>query len=101
MVITSEHWSYERKQRRDKKGMRWHFVHHSVVDADVPYEERPFELYFRNDDRTEFGLLRFERGKDNPYRDYEAMVTKIMSDPDFRRTLVDPETANVWRRTWK
>jgi hypothetical protein len=101
MVTTSESWSYERKQRRDKKGMRWHFVSRWLVDPRVPYEERPFELYFRNDDRTEFGLLRFERRKDNPYRDYKAMVTKIMNDADFRRTLLAPDTAKVWRRTWK
>src|SRR5207253_7762982 len=97
MVIASETWSYERKQRRDKRGVRWHFVNHSVVDPDVPYTQRPFELYFRNDERTEFGLLRFEQRKDNPYRDYEAMVTKIMNDVDFRRTLLDPDTARVWR----
>jgi hypothetical protein len=101
MATISETWSYERKQRRDKKGTRWHFVSRSVVDPEVSYEEGPFELYFRNDDRTEYGLLRFERRKDNPYRDYEAMVSKIMNDAAFRRTLVDPDTANVWKRTWK
>src|SRR5438445_4553226 len=101
MGIANETWSYERKRRRDKKGTRWHFVIRWVVDPEIPYEERPFELYFRNDDRTEFGLLRFERRKNNPYRDYEAIVTKIMNDAAFRRPLLDPETASVWRRTWK
>ena len=101
MVTTTETWYYERKRRRDKKGMRWHFVSRSMVDPEVPSEERAFELYFRNDDRSEFGLLRFERRKDNPYRDYEAIVTKIMNDAAFRRPLLDPETASVWRRTWK
>lgn len=101
MAITSETWSYERKQRRDKRGMRWHFVSHWVFDREVPYDEGPLELYFRNDNRSEFGLLRFERRKDNPYRDYVAMVTKIMNDADFRRTLLDPDTAAVWRKNWK
>ena len=101
MGITSETWSYERKQRVNKRGARWHFVSRSVVDPEAPYEERPFELYFRNDDRTEFGVLRFERRKDNPYRDYVACVTKIMNDSDFRQTLLDPDTASVWRRSWK
>ncbi len=81
--------------------MRWHFVSRSVIDPDVPYDERPFELYFRDDDRTQFGLLRFERRKDNPYRNYEVMVTKIMNDSDFRRALLAPRTKSVWRRTWK
>jgi hypothetical protein len=100
MTTTGDSWSYERKQRRDKKGTRWHFVSRSVV-SDVPYDERPFELYFRNDHRTEYGLLRFERRKDNPYRDYEAIVSKIMNDVGFRRTLLDPVTAKVWKRSWK
>ena len=65
MARKGEIWSYERKERRDRKGTRWHFVDRSVEDPEVPYEERPFELYFRDDDRTEFGLLRFERRKDN------------------------------------
>ena len=71
------------------------------IDPDVPFDDRPSELYFRNDDRTEFGLLRFERRKENPYRDYEAIVVKIMNNADFRRTLSDPATASVWRRSWK
>jgi hypothetical protein len=100
MGQTSETWSYDRKERRDKNGTRWHFVSRSVVDDDVPYEERPFELYFRKDDRSEFGLLRFEHRKDNPYRDYETMVTKVMNDAAFRGTLLDPRTASRWRRGW-
>jgi hypothetical protein len=45
--------------------------------------------------------LRFDPRKDNPYRDYDAIVTKIMNDADFRRTPLAPGTAGVWRRTWK
>ena len=101
MAIARELWSYERKRRRDKKGARWHFASCIVLDPEVPYEERPFQLYFRNDDRTQFGLLRFEHRKDNPYRDYEAIVTKIMNNHAFRRTLLDPETAGIWRKSWK
>lgn len=67
----------------------------------IPYEERPFEIYFRDDERTVFGVLRFERRKDNPYRDYEMMVNKIMNDADFRNSLVDPETESIWNRNWK
>ena len=52
-----------------------------MLGSEVSYEERPFELYFRDDDRTQFGLLRFDRRKDNPYRNYDTMVTKIMNDP--------------------
>jgi hypothetical protein len=101
LVSTNEMWSYERKRRRDKTGMRWHFVSRSIIDPDVPYQERPFELYFRNDDRTEFGPLRFEKRKDNPARNYEALVFKIMNNAEFRRSVLDPDTKNVWRRSWK
>src|SRR5439155_26763378 len=99
--MKTEDWIYDRRRRVDKNGDRWRFVTRNIVDPAVPYEERPFELYFRNDDRSEFGLLRFERREDNPYRDYEAIVTKIMNDAAFRRPLLDPETASVWRGTWK
>lgn len=100
-VVTREFWSYERKRRLDQSGRRWHFVSRSTIDSEVPYEERPFELFFRDDDRTEFGLLRFDRRKDNPHRDYEAMVRKIMNDPTFRQPLLDPTTSGVWKRRWK
>ena len=101
MAIESDHWSYERKHRSDKGGRRWHFVSRSTFDPAVPYEDQPYELYFRDDDRTQFGLLRFARRKDNPYRDYETVVTKIMNDHDFRRTLLDPSTEDVWSKNWK
>lgn len=101
MASASDTWVYERKLRRDKQGRRWHFVSHWVYDPAIPYEQQPSELYFRNDDRTEFGLLRFEHRKDNPYRDYEAMVTKIMNNSDFRQTLLDPDTASLWKKSWK
>ena len=72
-----------------------------MLASDVPYEERPFELYFWDEDRNEFGRLRFERRKDNPYRDYETLVSKIMNDSEFRLGLLDPETSRVWKRSWK
>jgi hypothetical protein len=101
MAIESDNWSYERKHRCDRTGRRWHFVSRSTFDPEVPYEEQPYELYVRDDDRTEFGSLRFARQKDNPYRDYETVVTKIMNDQDFRRTLLDPSTAGIWSKNWK
>ena len=94
-------WSYEKQRRFDTKGRRWHFVHHDPDGSGLPYEEQPVEFYFRDDERTEFGVLRFERRKDNPYRNYEVMVTKIMNDADFRASLLAPETESVWNRNWK
>lgn len=94
-------WSYEKQKRFDKRGNRWHFVYHHEAAKGVPYEERPFELYFRSDDRTVFGVLRFERRKDNPYRNYEAMVNKIMNNEEFRKSLLAPETEEVWNKNWK
>jgi hypothetical protein len=96
-----ELWTYERQHRHDTNGTRWHFVAHDVIDAGIAYEDRPYELYFRNDDRTEFGVLRFARRQDNQYRDYEMMVTKIMNNKAFRATLLDASTEAVWRKGWK
>jgi hypothetical protein len=97
----SEMWSYDKTKRLDKKGKRWRFVQRIIWDKQVSYDEQPFELYFRDDARTEFGLLRFENRKDNPYRDYDLMINKIMNDAEFRKTLLIPETEGVWNRNWK
>jgi hypothetical protein len=96
----SHSWSYNPKKYVDRHGMRWHFVHHMVFMPDVPYEERPDELYFRDDAREQFGVHRIERKKDNRFRDYETRVRKILNGDEFRETLLDPETRHVWRRAW-
>ena len=81
--------------------MQWHFVHHYIWEKDVNSDESPFELYFKNDDRTEFGLLRYEKRKDNPYRDWEKLFEKIMNNTEFRKTLLNDETKSIWNRNWK
>lgn len=96
-----EMWSYDKALRVDRKGNRWHFVSRDFYGTDVPYENRPYELYFRNDEKTEFGWLRFEQRKDNPYRSYEILVNKIMNNDEFRKSLLDAETKDVWNRNWK
>ena len=87
-----ESWSYDKVGRFDRNGNRWHFVRRDESDSAVPYEERPFEIYFRNDSRSEFGVLRFKHLKDNPYRDYMTIITKIMHDTEFRKSLLDPQS---------
>lgn len=94
-----EMWSYDKIKRFDNKGHRWHFVSRDFFIENS--DNAPYELYFRNDERTEFGLLRFERRKDNPYRDYDTVITKIMNNAGFRKTLINPETENIWNRNWK
>lgn len=97
----SESWYYDKEKRCDLKGRRWHFLFHHVFSNELKYEDCPYELYFRNDDRTEFGLLRFEKRKDNPYRDYNMVINKIMNNREFRKTLLNPDTAEVWNKNWK
>jgi hypothetical protein len=97
----SEMWSYDKTMRLDRKGRRWHFVRRYIWGEKGSSENQPFELYFRNDERTEFGLLRFERQEDNPYRDYDIMINKIMNNVEFRKTLLNSETEGVWNRNWK
>jgi hypothetical protein len=94
--VVKEIWSYEKRKRFDSRGKRWHFMHHQVFSPDIAYEDQPYELYFRDDSNSAFGLLRFERSKDNPYRDYELVVRKIMEDQEFRERLLNPETEGVW-----
>lgn len=94
-------WSYDKTKRLDNKGKRWHFVNHYLWGTKGSSENQLFELYFRNDERTEFGLLRFERREDNPYRDYETTIKKIMNNSEFRKELLKPETEIIWNRNWK
>ena len=88
--------SYDPKKRHDKAGRRWHFMRHRVFDDREP-DEHPFVLCFRDDERTTFGALRFDRAKDNPYRSYAVMIRKIMSDAEFRTSLLDESPESVWR----
>jgi hypothetical protein len=97
----TEDWSYDKKKRTANDGARWHFVMRSFLDEDTPYDERPYELYFRDDDMTQYGVIRFDRRKDNPYRDYAGLVNKIMNNAQFRAGLLNPETSSVWNRNWK
>lgn len=94
-----ESWSYHRTKTVDRLGGRWHFATKYFSAGKVGDEPR--EIYFRNDDSTEFGMLRFERLKDNPYRDFHAIVTKIMNNVPFRRSLLNENTARVWKKSWK
>ncbi len=92
-------WSYNKTKQFDNNGKRWHFVSHYIFLKDE--NDEPFEIYFRNDERTEFGLIRFERRKDFPYRNYEVLANKIMNNSDFRKTLLNAETEDVWNKNWK
>jgi len=97
----SEFWSYDKLKRLDNDGKRWHFVSRRILGGIGESDNLPYELYFRDEERTEFGLLRFEKSKDNPYRNYEVLITKIMNNAEFRKTLMNPETENIWNKNWK
>jgi hypothetical protein len=92
-----ETWSYQPKKFHDKKGGRWHFMFHSRHFPDLAPDEQPYALYFRDDERTVFGVLRFERAKDNPYRSLDTVTRKIMDDAEFRATLLDEDSKKMWK----
>jgi len=96
----NDHWSYDKNKYLDASGMRWHFVRRSFLDDAVAYEERPVEVYFRNDDRTFFGLIRFNHSKDIPYR-HENLVEKVITNADYRQKHEAPDTATVWLNNWR
>ena len=96
-----EDWSYDDVKRISKNGIRWHFVRCHSLDESLQYEDRPFKLYFRNDQNTVFGLLKFPKIKDNPYRNYDVMINKIMNNELFRQTLICPEAEIKWLKNWR
>jgi hypothetical protein len=92
-----ETWSCQPKKFRDKRGGRWHFMFHDRYLDDRAPDEQPYALYFRNDGSTVFGVLRFDRAKDNPYQSLATVTRKIMDDTEFRATLLDEASKKVWR----
>jgi len=95
-----DHWSYDNSNYLDSNGEQWHFVWRSFLSETVPYEERPVEIYFRNEARSFYGLIRFENSKDNPYK-YEKLVEKVIRNREFRQTHEKPESETVWLKSWK
>ena len=94
-----DEWTYHRTKKYDKHRMRWHFVtryFHPNED-----EDEPREVYFRNDDETEYGMVRFESIKDMPYRDWDFLMNKILTNLPFRRSLLAEDTKSIWRKNWK
>ncbi|MBP6003304.1 MAG: hypothetical protein KA746_07710 [Pyrinomonadaceae bacterium] len=94
-----DEWTYHRAKRFDRNKVRWHFVTR-YFEAPKGGDE-PRELYFRNDDETEFGMIRFDRFKDYPYRDWDFLMTKILNNIPFRRSLLNEDTRTVWKKNWK
>ncbi len=97
--MITEEWTYHRTKKYDKSRMRWHFVTRYFYVADG--QDEPREVYFRNDDETEFGMIRFDSIKAFPYRDWDFLKNKILTNIAFRRSLLDSETRSVWRKNWK
>lgn len=94
-----DEWTYHRAKLYDKQRVRWHFVtrYFHVEDG----EDEPREVYFRNDHETEFGMIRFDKVKTFPYRDWDFLKNKILINIPFRQSLLDDETRSVWKKNWK
>ncbi|THB69384.1 MAG: hypothetical protein D6B27_00555 [Gammaproteobacteria bacterium] len=95
-----EHWAYSKEKHIDSNGEKWHFVSCQYLSDDIDYYETPMEYYFRNDARTYFGCLRFERKKDNPYR-FSKLAEKVMKNKKFREQCYSPESEAIWSKSWK
>ena len=91
-----EAWSPHVKKLHDPAGNRWYFLFHHQFLADRAPDEQPYALHFRNDDRTVFGVLRFERANENPHGEFTAVTRKILDDPAFRASLIDSTSHKVW-----
>lgn len=92
-----ETWSLQTKKFHDKKGGRWYFMFHHRYLLDRAPDEQPYALHFRNDERTVFGVLRFDRSKDNPYSSLATVARKIMDDAEFQASLIDKASKKVWK----
>ncbi|HEY4415878.1 MAG TPA: hypothetical protein VGO57_09315 [Verrucomicrobiae bacterium] len=71
------------------------FHHRYLLDREP--DEQPYALYFRNEEHSVFGVLRFEQSKDNPYGSFATVTRKIMEDNEFRTSLLDEGSKKVWK----
>jgi len=62
--------------------------------------ERSYDLYFRDDARMVFGVIKFPRSRDNPFG-FAKLKEKIMNDAEFRKEYLDAGTQSIWKRSWK
>jgi len=92
-----EIWSLQTKKFYDKKGARWYFMFHHCYLFERASGEQPYALHFRNDERTIFGVLRFERSKDNPYSSLATVARKIMNNAEFQASLIDEGSKKAWK----
>jgi len=91
-----ETWSPHTKKLYDREGGRWYFIfQHRYLEERAP-DEQPYALHFRNEERTVFGVLRFERASDNPHGSFAEVARKIMDDDAFRASLLDAGSQKVW-----
>jgi hypothetical protein len=100
-------WNYDNRRKwRDKKGDRWHFAEYWTWNSEAEFwfldrtGERSYHLYFRDDARTVFGVIKFSRTRDISYG-FDKLREKIMNDAQFRQPLVAPNTKRVWKKSWK
>jgi hypothetical protein len=92
-----ETWSLQTKKFYDRNGERWYFMFQHRYFFDRPPGEQPYALYFRNDECTVFGVLRFEHSQDNPCSNLEIVARKIMDDAEFQSSLIDEGSKKVWK----
>ena len=92
-----ETWSLQTKKFHDRQGGRWYFMFHHRYLLDRAPDEQPYALHFRNDERTVFGVLRFDRSEANPHGSFATVARKIMDDTEFQLSLIDEGSQKVWK----
>jgi hypothetical protein len=84
---------------RLKRQHHWHFAYY----LETPSERRDSHWYqaflFRDNTRSQFGRLEF-LGPELARRDFEKMAARVITDDEFRHSLLsdDPELATLWKR---
>jgi hypothetical protein len=53
------------------------------------------ELYFRDDDRTVFGVIRF--GPASSFPGLETVTRKLLHDAAYRASFLDDESKAAWK----
>jgi hypothetical protein len=92
-------WQYDKAKHVARDGARWHFV--KRYPTNLPLEDQPFEIYFRDDSYQIYGVIRYERFKDFPPKSLPSIINKVMNDQSFREKHLDASTKAIWAKSWK
>jgi len=86
-------------QPKLKREHSWHFAYYFEAPSERDDSQWYEAFLFRDEDRSHFGRLEF-RGRTLSGRDFEKMAARVITDDEFRSSLLsdDPVLPRLWKK---